>query len=190
MINIKKRYFTFLVHQVNDWPDVDYRKYQTLFKSLLTTRFTPIIKFDQNREADGYDLRNLFYLDLNSQGLSVSKDDLKIIDPGYCSILEMLIGTIVKVGSDSEMPNGWLFFQILRNIGISALDDYIFEKRPRFSKNALAFAIERINTLTYEPTGNGGMFVSFTGGDLRESEIKEQYDLYYRDFIRPLQDYI
>lgn len=191
----RKAYFDWLLTKVDDFFAFDPKDYTELLSQLHTYIFTPKLKMDGNRVADAYGLKGKFYTEVKDE---YDVPEWKIYDwlgKTIVTMLELFVSCALVFSEHGEMfPTGWIFFQFLRNMGLSPLDDDFYNwyidtyGTVGGFDNKIFDIVKAFNDMTYQPNGKGGMFVSFKDGDIRENEIKEQYDFFYRDFVRPIMD--
>jgi hypothetical protein len=125
-----------------------------LLEELDRIEFVPLIPNDDNRAADGIELRNT-YLDHNRGGI------LPDIDGKPCSVLEMLIGLSYRLEFETaqskweKSPRTW-FWILIDNLGIDykhnrglTTGDYIDKIR-----ESVTLFVER----RYLSSGIGGLF--------------------------------
>jgi hypothetical protein len=137
-----------------------------LLKQLYTTEFKWSIHNDDNRVADGKELRSEF-LDLNREQA----------EPDWmtqgCSFLEMLIALSRRLSFQTEgvSPAEW-FWHLLGNVELHISDwDYESLRMHDYVDQVL----QRLNNRTYNANGRGGLF------PLHESDIDQtQVELWYQ----------
>ena len=105
--------------------------YSKLLNCLWHISFEPSIGNDDDRAADGLDLRKRYYdILIQDMGVSIhgraSRDLVKML--GDCRVLEMLVGLSMQMYDlmqDLGMYNSvsrW-FWEIMKSVGFDALDD-------------------------------------------------------------------
>lgn len=145
----------------------------TLGHILYSTPFRVLVERDDNRAADGMQLRRMFSC------VGPGYRDCSIIDREFCSVLEMLIGLASRMDrsivSHPDFP--WenkmtmeLFWMILNNIGIYAedvTDEKLAEVKPESGQTAsqvvdkiiwIKNVINIANNRTYKDDGIGSFF--------------------------------
>lgn len=141
--------------------------YQKLFMYLHNTEFVYYIRKDQNRAADGIDLRQRFSLDSGFDANYLAS----YLD-GPCSVLEMIFALALKC-EETIMDNPrkgnrtkqW-FWGMINNLGLGAMDD------DNFDREYVADSIDTFLSRHYEPNGRGGLFtIRDCDEDLRTVEI-------------------
>lgn len=137
-----------------------------LLRQLHATEFRWIIHNDDNRVADGKELRTEF-LELHGES---AVDDW---DSQGCSFLEMLIALSRRLAFQTEgaSPAEW-FWHMLGNVGLHISDlDYESLRMHDYVDQVL----QALNNRTYDKNGRGGLF------PLRESDIDQtQVELWYQ----------
>lgn len=174
--DVENEYFNWLYELVCDGrfhKEISYRK---LLMLLHHTDFTWKIQKDQNRAADGVDLRYRFELACDRMPISRYSG-------GPCSVLEMMVGlsirceeTIMDDPRIGDRTTQW-FWGMIANMGLGRMEDH------RFDKAVAKETIERFLRREYEPNGRGGLFtVRNCHHDLRREEIWTQM-CWYLDSI-------
>ena len=159
-------------------PDRDVREsYQNvmlgLYEAVFTIgpRFYNQIKNDENRAADGLDLRELYE---QETGLICEKE-------GDCSILEMLGALALKCENDlmydpdeGNRVSVW-FWDMIDNMGLTSLDDW------HWDLGEFDLILWRLNNRAYERDGYGGPFyIEGITYDMRKMELWYQLNYYVR----------
>lgn len=174
-------YYIWLLHFVEDseYKTCDYTK---LLNKLWNTEFYSILNYDDNRIADGLDLRNEF-ADLEVIHIYYLADNL----PEYCTVLEMMIALAKRLENDilydekyGDRTSKW-FWMMVENLGLA--DSYDGYFREYYVQSVLERFLER----QYKPNGKGGLFVVNSGQksgqiDMRGTEIWYQAQ-YFLDEI-------
>lgn len=162
-------YFEWLIFLIcqNDRERVSYQK---VFKQMLETDFIPIVHNDENRAADGVNLRLLFE---DETGETCEKF-------GECSILEMMVALALRCENDimydpdeGDRTSVW-FWEMMDNLGLSEMTNENFDGR--FVKRVL----DILNRREYSRNGEGGLFYVHdigAGYDMRTTEL--WYQLMY-----------
>ena len=146
-------YLEWLYSQVGD-PDIDdpTRTYWKILRQLYTKEFVWIIPNDDNRIADGKDLRYEF---VDQTGLN--DVDLEWIHLG-CSMLELLVGLSRRFSFEADgEPRDW-FWHLMANLGLKRYTDYRYTQRESHIYKVVDFILDRVIWRTYDPTGKGGIF--------------------------------
>lgn len=148
------------------------RKYSRLFACLHAIPFTWTLDRDDNREADGIELRD---------GYSIPSEYSKYEDEfrdHWCSVLEMLIALAIRVDDDligdpaEEHPEEF-FMVMIRNLG---LDIY---KGNRYSKEDVIKIVDRWLWREFDRSGRGSPFpLKYVRTDQRKVEIWDQMSSY------------
>lgn len=164
---LNNEYFEWIYNCVCDDLFSEHISYRKLFMYLHNTEFTYSIRKDQNRAADGVDLRQRFSLD---SGFDIGY--LSSYLDGPCSVLEMIFALALKC-EETIMDNPrkgnrtkqW-FWGMINNLGLGAMDD------GNFDKDYVAKAVDIFLKRRYEPDGRGGLFtIRNCEEDLRNVEI-------------------
>lgn len=122
--------------------------YHTLLEQLYTKEFIWVIPNDDNRVADGLDIRAEF---VRSQGLGE-------VDPSWlglgCSMLELMIGLSRRLSFEAEgEPDHW-FWKLVQNLGLSRYND----SRKRYPRSQIDAILDAVIWRTYDYNGLGGFF--------------------------------
>ena len=162
-------YLTWLYSQVGSVKIKNPEKtYWSLLRLLYSKEFIWIVPNDDNRVADGRELRFDF---IDEEGLFDVDDEWMSLG---CSMLEMLVALSRRLSFESEgEPRVW-FWHILRNIGLEVYND----TKP-IPFDAIDEQLNQIIWRTYEPDGTGGLFpLQWPEKDQRDIEIWYQLSAY------------
>ena len=153
--------------------------YSKLLHYLNLKDFVYIIPMDENREADGLDLRYRF-------GYECGVDDEEIeeyLNGRNCSILEMMVALSIKCEEIMEDPDigdrrpKW-FWDMIENLELSYMTD------SRFDEDYIDEVIERLLNREYGPDGEGGLFtINNRYEDMREVEIWYQMNWHLNEIL-------
>ena len=177
------RYFAWLYSQIGLVRSKNPRtNYWYLAKMLYKTEFQYFIPNDDNRAADGVQLREEFLdlspfdeLDSASEWLSLG-----------CSFFEMLVALARRASFESpsrghNTPGDW-FWKIMRNLGLDHINDAVFDEE---AEVYIESVLEVVNERTYRPDGRGGMFpLNEPQEDQRTTEIWYQMAAYLLEQMR------
>ena len=117
-----------------------------LFRILHNTEFTWTVLGDDNRAADGVELRSKFLL---RTGTPVDKIWLNI----GCSLFEMLIALSERAEFVTEIPAHEWFWLMLQNLGIDQFND-----ASNFSDAQVEDILYHLVWRQYDYDGRGGLF--------------------------------
>ncbi len=176
---MKEKYFRWLINLVSE--DYDRKYYTKLFRQLHNTEFTWTIYLDNNRAADGIDLRVRF---ADEYELSLG-DELYPLN-GPCSVFEMMVALAVRCEEtimgdcDAGDRTGDWFWIMIKNLGLNQMDDY------NYNEKKVNIILQRFLNREYQKNGSGGLFIvenykDWTD-DLRKVDIWYQM-LWYLDTI-------
>lgn len=166
---IDELYLEWLSGQVGDSVFNRNRTYWRLLKQLHDKEFVWVVPNDDNRVADGRDLRTEF----------VEHEGLTGVDPGWinmgCSMLELIIALSRRLAFEAEgRPRVW-FWHLLRNIGLHRWDDSI----RIFPQEAIDTVLETVIWRQYKPDGVNGLFpLKYPREDQRKIELWYQLSAY------------
>lgn len=161
-------YLSWLYGQV---ADVRTRKssktYWDLFRQLYSTEFVWLIPNDDNRAADGKELRREWAAEV---GINPDPEWLAL----ECSFLEMLIGLSRRISFETDEEPEYWFWHLLDNLGLHGFND-----RSHYSPEEVQTRINTVIMRTYDPDGCGGLFpMQRTREDQREVELWYQLSAY------------
>lgn len=154
------------------------RGYRQLLSLLHEIEFIYSIPLDENRAADGENLRYRFTYDKNY--------NRHILDSitGPCSVLEMMVALSVRceeqIMDDPDIGNRtsqW-FWEMIDNLGLSGMSD------ERFDEDFVREKIDIFLHREYKSNGEGGLFtVEDCRYDLRNVEIWYQMCWHLNDIL-------
>lgn len=157
---LDEQYLTWLQAQVR----VPRARYWKLLRQLYVTEFVWFVPNDDNRVADGKDLRHEF----------LEEKHILEIDPDWltlgCSMLEMLIGLARLWSFEEDLSVGFCFWRMIDNLGLSQCNDR--QPNPQYVSEVL----DRVIWRTYEPDGTGGLF-PLTDPHYDQREVELWYQL-------------
>lgn len=167
-------YFDWLYFAVVPGQPIADRPYRKLLSMLHNMDFRYSIPFDENRAADG---RNLRWYYVNDGG-----DDSIMDWKAPCTVLEVLISLAMHMesimgepGDDYSVPH-W-FWWMLSNLDLDEMTD------DRYDKTYVYGRVSMFLDRTYEPDGYGNIiFIPNTKEDLRKVELWHQM-CWYLDSI-------
>jgi len=169
MSDIKKVYFKWLCDMV-DTDRYHVQNYRTLLIYLHSVDFRYILPMDENRFADGVDLRYRFGYEM---GYIQPELDRLMSKP--CSVLEMMIALSLRceenIMSDPEYGDrtGVWFWDCIESLGLIRMTDQ------EFDESYVYFVLDRFLDREYSYNGKGGLVtLDNPPKDMREVEIWEQ----------------
>lgn len=125
------------------------RTYWSLLRDLYMKEFVWLVPNDDNRKADGRDLRHEF-VELHE----IEDPDHDWLDLG-CSMLEMLIAISRRISFQMDGdPRDW-FWHMIENVDLQKYSD---AKYNDLARRDIDQALELIIWRNYSPTGRGGLF--------------------------------
>lgn len=174
---VKNSYFKWLYDIACDDLYADEISYRKLLMHLHNVPFRYSILKDENRAADGVDLRRRFAYDYGD----IDDADEYLTDP--CSVLEMMLAlslrceeNIMDDPSMGDRTKQW-FWGMISNLGLGSMSD------DQYNKRYVDHILDRFLDRDYDPDGKGGLFtVRNCKYDLRDIEIWVQL-LWYLDNI-------
>ena len=163
---LEETYFNWLYSKVVQVQGVNTpsNNYYNLLRSMHSTEFVWLLSGDDNRAADGIEVRVEFMRQAN-----YTNDPSWIESP--CSVLEMFIAFSRRASFETEPSSRewlWAFFQ---NLGVDEFTD------ARLGLKTITEEIlDRLIWRTYDEDGNGGMFpLNDPQHDQRKIEIYSQF---------------
>lgn len=141
--------------------------YWEVLKHLYSTEFFWRIRNDDNRVADGKELRSEF---LNGEAVNGWESQ-------GCSFLEMLIALSRRLAFQTEGVSvaEW-FWHLITNVELNISD---LEYEDRRMQNFVDQVLQNINNRTYDRNGRGGLFpLHIPGLDQTKIEIWDQMNYY------------
>jgi hypothetical protein len=169
---LENLYFNWLcskvVNQQNQTPS---NSYWTLLKTLHNTEFVWLLSGDDNRAADGLDLRREFLI----LGDIPNNKEWRT-NPG-CSMLEMFIAFSKRTEFMTDIPAQEWFWEFMENLGLSEFND-----ASRVTPDEIEDVLQQLIWRTYHLNGQGGMFpIEHPRQDQRHVEIWYQFCEYLVD---------
>lgn len=147
--------------------------YRKLLMHLHDTEFRWSIPKDQNRAADGKDLRYRFAYDYSSPAAVETYLD------GPCSVLEMMVALAIRceehIMDDPQIGDrtGQWFWGMMVNLGLGSMFDSMYDRK------YVDEVLQRFLDRNYEPNGRGGLFtIRNCEYDMRDVEIWYQLNFY------------
>lgn len=162
---IEETYFNWLYSKVASVPvPTPSLTYYTLLRDLHCTEFVWIVQGDDNRAADGIELRREFF----HQSFLKQEPAWRNIP---CSVLEMLVAFSRRASFQTDMPERDWFWMFMDNLGLRYLNDAM-EDITQIVYEAMDTFIWR----TYAYDGTGGLFpMRVAKHDQREVELWYQF---------------
>lgn len=175
--NIKTRYFNFIYRMM-------YKKkpgepsYRKLFTRLHQIPFRWVIDRDENRNADGINLRYEFSVRYDLDYEEVKKH----FDPDHCSVLEMMAALAIRCDRTHEQrilpenPIANWFWEMLMCMRLDEMTDTAYVEE--YVDEVVANMLDR----KYSKNGMGGLYCTRTDKDMREMEIFIQMNSFVQEF--------
>lgn len=147
------------------------KSYWRLAKQLYTVPFYYFVPNDDNRAADGCEMRMEFIDELGLQ---------EIVDPAWiameCSMLEMLVGLARRAAFETYSDAGTWFRLFMRNLDLMGYTDAVWNTTIEREVNN---TLERVMHRRYRANGVGGLFpLRLPGRDQRKVELWYQLSAY------------
>lgn len=166
--SLTEDYLRWLEPQIRDKHGNPDQTYWDLLKLMFEREFVPRVHNDENREADGRDLRAEF---CHQRDLPL--DSLENL--GSASFLEVLIGLSKRLSfAAGGHARGWAW-QFLVNLELYRMADPLSRRKAKQAEDILDTCIDR----TYSPDGVGGFFpLAWPDEDQRKVELWYQMAAY------------
>ena len=162
---MRERYFHWLLKFIGNGL-CRKNSYFELLKYLFNTEFCWSIPMDENRAADGIDLRHRFVTERNED-----QEASYVYLSGPASVLEVLVALSIKMEYiargriDLSKSSQW-FWGMIANLGLGSMTDDNYDRR------YVEDVVTRFLRREYEPDGRGGLFtIRNRNKDLRHVEI-------------------
>lgn len=144
------------------------RSYSDLVTAMFDTEFKWSVPLDDNRAADGLELRAEF-----AELHGFNRRDVLALGP--CSFVEVLIGLARRMAFVSGGTPHYWSWQLLGNLELERLWDRLSRSKMTHARHVMQRVINR----TYEPNGVGGFFpLAWPERDQREVELWYQLNAY------------
>jgi hypothetical protein len=169
--SLTEDYLRWLAPQVRDTHDDRVNPYGDLLRIMFEKEFVWQVAYDDNRRADGLDLRVEFchQADIYPQ---VKREFGAFLDQDHpnppCSFLEVLIGLSRRLAFNAGgFAEGWAW-RLVENLELHRMRDPLGRRNVRKVHDILDACIWR----TYEPNGQGGFFpLAWPEEDQRQVEL-------------------
>jgi hypothetical protein len=141
-----------------------------LFRQMYETIFVAIVGHDENRVADGRDLRYEF--------LAETEDERGNLDwmrlP--CSMLELLIILSRQLAFEMDEEASSWFWHLVKVLDLERFNDLEYDE---YGQEIIEKTLERVIWRTYQPDGQGGLFpLRDPDRDMRKVELWYQLNAY------------
>jgi hypothetical protein len=169
---IEETYFKWLYSKVASVPiPTPALTYWNLLRILHRTEFVWLVSGDDNRAADGIEVRKEFFNQLGQE-----RDPTLMSLP--CSVLEMMIAFARRAEFQTEIPVRDWFWVFLHNLQLSGCSD----AEPDI-EDFVMDVLDEFLWRTYQSNGEGGMFPlsNLSKNDQRKVEIWYQFCEYVVD---------
>lgn len=173
-------YFEWMCQLISD-EDHDSLSYQLMLQELHHTPFEYTLPMDENREADGIDLRYRFGREQRIEARVIAS----VLDITPCSVMEVLVALAVRCEEHimanpeyGDRTSEW-FWTMMENLGLDRMTDR------RFRSDEFYYIIDRFLDREYGPHGEGGLFyIPNPRRDLRTVDIWYQLMWYLSSSVR------
>lgn len=168
-------YYEWLLNQINASTDLR-SEYNSLLHYLHKTAFVWSVDFDQNRAADGYEMRVMF-----ERETGLDHDILDARLPYMCSVLEMMVALASRMEvefmhdeREGDRTGEW-FWMMIDNLGLSWAKDNAFDE------SEVAKIVRIFLRREYKNDGKGALFCDpFLVTGFEKLEIWSQMGIFLR----------
>ena len=165
---LNDEYFNWMIQLVSNDKYVKGLSHNKLFNKLNDTIFYAVIPMDDNRVADGIDLRYRYGYEQRYEDPIIAT----YLDNKPCSILEMMVALSLRIEEsimgDPDLGDrtGQWFWGMIDSLGLGSMEDSKYDDI--YVTDVLTNFLER----NYNSNGEGGLFtISNPPKDLRDVEI-------------------
>lgn len=149
--------------------------YWGLARQLFTKEFVWLVPNDDNRAADGRDLRFEFI-----NAYEISNPDPNWLDQG-CSMFEMLLALARNLSFEADGEVKVWFWHLIEVLELKEFSDNNYDKA---AQKKIDETLDRVIFRTYAPDGSGGLFpLQNPSQDQREVEIWYQLNAYLLELL-------
>lgn len=142
----------------------------SLFKQLYETIFVAIVPHDENRIADGRDLRYEFLAEAEDEQGNLEWMRLP------CSMLELLVVLSRHLAFEMDDNENIWFWHLIEVLKLEQYDDQHYDKA---AQRVISKTLDRVIWRTYAPDGKGGLFpLHDPHRDQRKIELWYQLNAY------------
>lgn len=129
---------------------------------------------DDNRSADGRELRRLFLIESQFQEDQYTE---WLAEPA--TIFEVIVGLCLRADFQTELGDPWWFKQFMIHLNIDQYYNSVFTDRDSLKIEKI---LKRFNERTYSQNGHGGLFpLKHTARDQRGVELWYQMAEFLRE---------
>lgn len=163
----EKGYFDWLCRRIEiPWVDKDY---ETLLSIMFSTEFVWVVGNDENRIADGRNLRIEYIREIRASAF---------VGEAPVNFLEVLIGISQRIAFlVDQSPEVWAW-NLIRNLKLGGFSDPLSGQEIRKVMDIL----EKVIWRGYNPDGSGGFFpLTRPKDDQRKVEIWDQMNAYIQE---------
>lgn len=146
------------------------RTHWNLFQQLYETIFVAIVPHDENRIADGRDLRHEFLAEFEDE-----QGDLEWMR-SPCSMLELLLILSRQLAFEMDDDVAPWFWHLIEVLELEEFNDHEYDDE---SREVISNTLDRVIWRHYEPNGQGGLFpLRSPNEDQRDVELWYQLNAY------------
>ena len=172
---MKVLYFDWIKNLISN-DEIEASDYGELLSFLNDIPFSYIIPMDDNRIADGIDLRYRFGYDTKIPYAQIAT----YLDIKSASVLEVMVALSLRIEEqfiDGDDVGKW-FWIMIYNLGLTEYKDLYFNKAK------VDRIVKKFIKRDYSRNGTGGLFItSNKNTDMRNIEIWDQMHLYLNEFV-------
>lgn len=155
-ISLRDRYFDFLYSKI-----AGREKLKKVARYLFDRwEFYWTVPNDDNRQADGYDLRYEFLAYLDDAGTHYTRVAMDHLLEEPVSVFEVIVALTNRIDFQlydymSEPRNSQWFLEVLSNLGIS---DFVDSNWDEYAEQSVDRVMQVLLDRTYDENGNGSLF--------------------------------
>lgn len=167
-------YFEWLCDRIEAGAVMPEQSYIQLCHALHSSVYYALVPNDDNRGADGIDLRQAYF---SCTGRRVSMDD-------PCSVFEMLVALADRIAFQLEGYDGVLqlnakdyFWMMIRNLGLEKCTDDVLINEPD-EMFVVRNAVEKLLNREYKPDGSCGGLFPLKNADKDQRNVEIWYQMH------------
>ena len=145
-----RQYFNWLYSQIYPVNGETPLKYLVVCEMMNDTEFKIIVPRDENRAADGVQLRSVFVKSIECKPL----DEAELLFPN-ASIFEVLVALAMKAERLIEISPHYMFTIFIENLGLTSCYD---DSTIIGIRNKINSSLRKFNNRSYTSRGKGGLF--------------------------------
>jgi hypothetical protein len=167
--DLRSAYFSWLYFQnFRIWDEESHSSYVIVCEHLHGTEFNDSLPNDDNRAADGAELREEFLREFFGTE-DADEQALAILNERKASVFEMMVALSRRADFIARFGPAWWFRTFLENLGLIRFPDSLYTPR---DEARIERIIGKLNNRMYAANGRGGLFpLRRSRRDQRENEL-------------------